>query len=302
VVIDFRDYTRLNCLRTLPYVQAWAQRYEAVGLQVIGIHTPEYTFGRERHQVELALAELNVAYPVLLDNDFKNWNAFRNRFWPSKYLIDPRGVIRAVHEGEGDYQSFERAIQTVLREHQPDVDLPSLMPPLRPEDDAEARRYRPTPELRGGFNRGALGNLEGYAGGAPLLYSLPDQRRSGAFYVSGAWRADMQHFMYCGSSEGEIRVPYEAVEVNAVLSPHADTVERLINPQTISVEVWQDDQPIAETMRGADLTEDGRLLVNRPRLYNLVRNPGFEQHELTLRVRAPGFALYAFAFGSGVMD
>lgn len=302
LLIDFWDYSCVNCLRTLPYVQEWHNRYDAAGLTIIGVHAPEFAFGKERVQVELALEELAVHYPVLLDADFKTWNAYDNRFWPAKYLIDAQGFIRYQQVGEGNYDQLEQAIQALLREVDPALDLPPIMNPLRPEDYPEVLCYRPTPDLRGGLRRGALGNPEGYAGGIPLVYRLPSQRQAGAFYVSGAWQAAEQFFFYQGRSEGIIQVPYEAVEVNAVLSPHPDAVERIVNPQTVSVEVWQDDSPLNDSRRGADLTEDGRLLVNRPRMYNLIRNPGFESHELTLRVHAPGFALYGFSFVSGVRD
>jgi hypothetical protein len=302
VLVDIWDYTGINCLRTLPYIQEWYHRYADHGLVVIGVHAPAFEFGRERAQVLAALHELDIHYPVLLDNDFMTWHAFNNYFWPSRYLIDANGRIRHHQSGEGGYMELEHSIQTLLREINPDVDLPPVMEPLRPEDYPERLHYRPTPELRGGLQRGALGNPEGYAGGVPILYSLPRQRQHGAFYVSGAWLADMQHIAYQGSNAGLIHVPYEAAEVNAVLSPHADTVERMLNPRAVSVEVWQDDRPIHAERRGADLTEDGRLVVHRPRMYNLIRNPGHERHELTLRVNTSGFALYAFSFISTVRD
>lgn len=300
VLIDIWDYTCINCLRTLPYVKSWHERYAPLGLMVIGLHTPEFTFGRERLQVELAVRELDVRYLVLLDNEFKTWHAYDNRFWPARYLIDHEGYIRYLSYGEGNYQEFERAIQTVLREIDANVTLPPLMPLLREEDQPEVALNRSTPELRTGLHRGALGNPEGYAGGVPILYRLPTKRINGAFYAAGAWQASDEYLAYKGTSEGIIRLPYEATEVNAVLSPHHDTVERYLHPEAVAVEVWQDDEPLGDERRGADLSAEGRLLVSRPRVYNLIRNPGFEQHELMLRVNTPGFALYAFSFVGGV--
>jgi thiol-disulfide isomerase/thioredoxin len=300
VLLDIWDYTCLNCLRTLPYLRAWHERYAAHGLVVIGVHTPEFTFGRERMQVELATRELEVHYPVLLDNDFKTWKAYDNRFWPARYLIDHEGCIRVLSYGEGHYQEFERAIQSVLREMDSDVALPPVLPSLREEDRPEAPLNHATPELRTGLHRGALGNPEGYAGGVPILYRLPTRRVNGAFYVAGAWQANDEYLAYKGTSEGIIQLPYEATEVNAVLSPHHDSVERFLHPEAVAVEIWQDDLPLGEERRGIDLTEDGRVLVSRPRVYNLIRNPRFERHELTLRVKTPGFALYAFSFVAGL--
>lgn len=300
VLLDIWDYTCVNCLRSLPYLRRWHERYAAHGLTVIGLHTPEFAFGRERLQVELAVRELNIDYPVLLDNEFKTWHAYDNRFWPARYLIDHEGVIRYQRYGEGGYQAFERAIQAVLRERDSNVTLPPIMPLLREEDQPEVALNRPTPELRAGLHRGALGNPEGYAGGVPILYCLPELRVNGAFYASGAWQASDEYFAYKGTSEGIIHLQYEAAEVNAVLSPHHDTVERYLHPEAVTVEIWQDDLPLSDEYRGADLTEEGRVLVSRPRLYNLIRNRGFEPHALTLRVSQPGFALYAFSFVGGV--
>jgi thiol-disulfide isomerase/thioredoxin len=302
VLIDIWEYSCINCLRTLPYLREWHRRYAHQGLTIIGVHTPEFAFGRERQQIEAAVAELDIRYPVLLDNNYETWDAFANRFWPAKYLIDQQGYIRYSRYGEGGYGDFERAIQTVLLQDNPDLELPPLMQPIRDEDVPGAVCYRPTPELHAGLQRGALGNPEGYARGVPMFYRMPPQRPHGAFYVEGAWQAGHEYLSYQGQAEGLIHLPYEAVEVNAVLTPHVDTVERMIHPQTVSVEVWQDERPLSDANRGVDVTPEGRALVDRPRMYNLVRNPGFEQHELTLRVKTRGFALYAFSFTGCVRE
>lgn len=296
VLVDIWEYTCINCLRTLPYLREWHRRYARLGLAIIGVHSPEFRFGRERQQLEEALLELEIPYPVLMDNNFETWDAFANRFWPSKYLIDQRGYIRFQSHGEGGYGEFERAIQSTLLEENLNLDLPPVMQPLRPEDVPGAVCYRPTPELAAGLKFGALGNPQGYASGAPVFYTMPDERVPGAFYVEGAWQAGHEYLAFEGRSEGLIHLPYEAVEVNAVLTPHVETVERMLHPETVQIEIWQDGQPLSETQRGSDVTEDGRVLVDRPRMYNLVRNPGFESHELTLRIRSRGFAVYSFSF------
>ncbi|MGQ9889728.1 MAG: redoxin domain-containing protein [Aggregatilineales bacterium] len=298
VLVDFWDYICINCLRALPYLREWHARYHQHGLVIIGVHTPEFAFGRERGQIEAAVRKLDIPYPVLLDSGFRTWDAFANRYWPAKYLIDPHGYIRYQSHGEGGYEAFEHAIQAVLLEDNPSRELPPVMQPLRPEDRPGAVCYRATPKLHAGLKHGALGNPEGYASGVPVLYQMPAQRPHGAFYAEGAWQAGREYLSYQGQAEGVIKLPYEAVEVNAVLAPHFEAVERMLHPQTVSVEVWQDDLPLDEAVRGADVSAEGRALVDRPRLYNLVRNPGFERHELTLRVRARGFAVYAFSFTS----
>ncbi len=296
LLVDFWEYSCINCIRTLPYLREWHHRYAPQGLVIVGVHSPEFRFGRERQQIEAAIEEFDIPYPVLMDDQLKNWDAYATRFWPTKYLIDQRGYIRYEHHGEGSYGVTEQAIQALLREERPDLDLPPIMQPLREEDRPGAVCYRPTGELSAGLLFGALGNPQGYARGAPMLYAMPDAREAGAFYLAGAWQAHEEYFMFQGQIEGLIRVPYEAVEVNAVLTPHGEVVERMLHPQTVSVEVWQDEMPLDESHRGRDLTEDGRVLIDRPRMYNLVRNPGFEPHELVLRVKTQGVGFYSFSF------
>lgn len=301
VLIDIWEYSCVNCLRTLPYIREWHRRYQQ-WLTIIGVHTPEFPFGRERTQIEIAARDLDLRYPIYMDNAFQVWEAYANRYWPAKYLVDQHGYIRYSSHGEGGYSQFEQAIQAVLREDDVSLELPPVMLPLREEDRPGAVCYRPTPELHGGLDRGALGNPEGYARSVPMMYMMPKQRRTGAFYVSGAWQAGEQYLVYQGQTEAIIRVPYEAVEVNAVLSPQVELIERVLHPEAVPVEIWQDDAPLSEATRGSDVTSDGRLLVDRPRMFNLIRNPGFEQHELTLRLKTRGLALYAFSFTGCVKD
>ncbi|MEZ4671966.1 MAG: hypothetical protein R3E39_29020 [Anaerolineae bacterium] len=296
-LIDIWEMSCINCLRTLPYIREWQRRYDK-WLTVIGLHTPEFPFAKEKQQIEMAVRQQEIIYPVYMDNNFAMWEAYANRYWPAKYLVDADGYIRYQSHGEGGYGAFEEAIQAVIHEFDTDATLPPVMQPLRDEDRPGAVCYRPTPELHAGLDRGALGNPEGYMRGVPVLYSMPKdkERQRGAFYVSGAWQAGEQFLSYQGQTEAIIRMPYEAVEVNAVLTPHVDLVERMVHPEPASVEVWQDELPLDDIVRGDDVTADGRVIVDRPRMYNLVRNRDFAQHELTLRVKVRGFAVYAFSF------
>ncbi|GAB4458444.1 MAG: hypothetical protein Kow00120_26990 [Anaerolineae bacterium] len=298
-LVDFWDYSCVNCVRTLPYLTAWHERYARLGLTIVGVHAPEFPFGREARAVRAAMDEFGIRYPVLLDNDYQTWDAYANQYWPAKYLIDARGYIRYRNHGEGYYHETERAIGALLREISPDLDLPDPLPLLRPEDAPGAVCYRPTPELHAGYLRGSLGNQEGYAAGATALYTLPEAREMDHFYVEGAWRAGETYMAYVGAETGSVVVRYAAAEVNAVLSPNADAVERALHPDAVAeVEVWQDGAPLTRDSAGRDVTFTPMPIVRvtRPRMVNLVRNPGFARHELTLRVRTPGLALYAFSF------
>ena len=119
VLIDFWDYTCLNCLRTLPYVKEWHRRYSSLGLQVVGVHAPEFSFAREHNNVVKAVREQGIEYPVVLDNEYAIWQAYANRYWPAKYLVDAQGYIRGYHHGEGAYRETEEALQALLRESFP---------------------------------------------------------------------------------------------------------------------------------------------------------------------------------------
>jgi thiol-disulfide isomerase/thioredoxin len=311
VLVDFWDYSCINCLRTFPYLVKWYERYVDAGLIVIGIHAPEFRFARSRAQIEQAIAEFGLRYPILLDNEYQNWDRFANRAWPTKYLIDVDGYIRYRQQGEGYYQETEQAIQALLRQRNPDLRLPALLSPLRAEDSPGAVCYRVTPELYAGYQRGSLGNPEGYAADNPLAYRMPPrfERAQPNFYAGGIWRAQGESFVFAGQDGGRLIVPYSAVGVNAVLSPSADPVEVILglpsseNPPL--VEVQQDGAPLTALNAGADIVfgEDGASLVtvSRPRLYRLVRNPDYAAHELELIFHAGGLAIYTLTFTSCIM-
>ncbi len=310
VLVDFWDYTCINCIRTLPYLTTWHERYAGWGLMIIGVHTPEFRFARARTQVEEAVEAYGIRYPVLLDNEYRTWDRFANRAWPTKYLVDAQGYIRYRVEGEGAYQQTEAAIQAALRERDPEVALPRLLPPLRPEDAPGAVCYRTTPELYAGYERGGLGNAEGYAANSPVVYALPlpPARREPHFYAAGIWQAGPESFAFAGRDGGRIVLPYHALGVQAVLSPSADPVEVALNLRRSEappvVEVRQDGLPLTPANAGEDiLYDDGGISyvhVERPRLYELVVNPVYGAHELELIFHAHGLALYSFTFTSCV--
>src|ERR1043166_9433641 len=160
VLVDFWDYTCVNCIRTLPYVKAWHERYKDVGLTVIGVHTPEFTFAQYESNVERGVRDFGLTYPIVIDSNYEIWKAFANRGWPSKFLLDKEGYLRYAHVGEGNYRECEEVIQELLREIDPDVLLPELMAPVREEDILGAICYPPTPELYLGHRRGRIRSEE----------------------------------------------------------------------------------------------------------------------------------------------
>lgn len=134
VLIEFWDFARVNSLRTMPYMEEWTRRYAGNGATILGVHAPGFSFGHDEAVVKDAVKRLGIMRPVLLDTDFRLWKDFANRGWPARYLFGRGGKLTYFHYGEGDYEECELSIQEILRELDPEVDLPPLMEPLRPED------------------------------------------------------------------------------------------------------------------------------------------------------------------------
>lgn len=316
VLIDFWEYSCVNCIRTLPYLKAWHERYAELGLTVIGVHTPEFHFGRVTEQVAAAVNEFELPYPILLDNQYQNWERYAVKAWPTKILVDPAGYIRMRRQGEGYYREIEQGIQLLLKQRDESVFLPDLLPPLRPEDEPGAVCYRPTPELYAGYQGGglfggALGNPEGYVSGAPMVYVLPPdkEREKEQFYLEGFWKAEPEAMVYAGQDGGRVLLSYRAAQVNAVLSPSIDSVELILglrhSESDPMVEVRLEGRPVPEWLAGRDIEydEDGRsyVRVERSQLFHLIDDDTFAERQLELVFRAPGIALYSFAFSGCVV-
>ncbi len=296
VLIDFWDYTCVNCLHTLPYVKEWARRYETHGLKVIGVHAPEFAFARDSGNVLRAVREHDIQYPVVLDNDYAIWQAYANRYWPAKYLIDGNGYLRYLHFGEGAYAETEQAIQALLKESFPELLLPGIMAPVRDEDATGAVCYRVTPELYLGYQRGAIGNVAGVEPDKPATYRDPGKHIDGYFYLEGDWLLSGEYLARPAGAQAESRltVPYMAKEVNVVLHPPTYG-----GSATISIE--QDGRPLSAEDAGADVTSGAAtsvITVDTPRMYRLISNRDIDRHELTLRTTSDGVAMYAFTFTS----
>lgn len=293
LMVDFWSYTCVNSLRALPYSGAWHERYGEVGLVLVGVHAPEFPFAREVENVERSVAELEVRYPVALDNDFHAWQAFHNHYWPARYLFDARGVLRYFHFGEGDYEESERAIQECLSEIHTDPAWPEPLAPLRPEDRPGVVCRPATPELYLGLERGHLGNSETAGAGETRAFELPGRRDSDRVCAQGPWRTELKYLESAGGGPAALHVRYSALEVNLVLAPAGEPIE---------IELAQDGLPLAAEDRGADAsaTPSGAAVVRvtHPRLYRLVKNREFGAHDLRVGVDRPGLRAYQFSFVS----
>ena len=298
VLVDFWDYTCVNCIRTLPYVQEWHRRYVDLGLTVVGVHAPEFSFGRESGNVQRAVREHGITYPVVLDNEYAIWQAYANRYRPAKYMIDAKGYIRGYHHGEGAYVQIEEALQALLREPFPELLLPGVMAPVRDDDRPGAVCYRVTPELYLGYARANFGNVE-IDPDRVATYADPGKHMDGAAYLAGDWLLASEYAARPAGATGESRItiPYMAKDVNLVIHPPT-------YGGAATISVTQDGAPIAADDAGADVVTGGATsiaTVDAPKMYRLVANREIDRHELTLSTMSDGVALYAFTFTSCVM-
>jgi len=288
VLLDFWDYTCVNCIRTLPYVAEWHRRYSPKGLIVVGVHAPEFSFARNRANVLDAIAQFGLDYPIVLDNGYAIWRAYSNRYWPAKYLIDAQGRLRYYHFGEGLYEETEKQIQNLLRELDPATQFQPLLDPIRDSDKPGAVCYRVTPELYLGYARGQFGNPAGVSRDKSFDYSDPGRYIEGAAYLSGRWLVGDESSR-AEDSGATIMLRYTAMDVNLVMAPPAS------GPARIELLIGEEQRP------GSDVTlENGRcfITVERPRMHSLIANPSVLSGSIRLKMLDPGVSAYAFTFVS----
>jgi thiol-disulfide isomerase/thioredoxin len=292
-LIDFWDYTCVNCIRTLPYVVQWHQRYAKEGLMVIGVHAPEFNFARQPDFVLQAVRDFQIEYPVVLDNSYVIWRAYSNRFWPAKYLVDSQGRIRYYHYGEGGYRETEALIQRLLSEINPTLRLPLPMDPMRDTDRPGAVCHRVTPELYLGHQRGQFGNPQGVTAGLAQEYRDPGVRMEGMVYLGGKWAVG-EESSEAVADDASLALRYTAKEVNLVMAPSQDG-------GPVRVELTLE----GEQQAGHDSRiENGHAVieVDRPRMYNLVANDDVRPGGLKLTARNKGLNAYAFTFTSCALN
>ena len=294
LLMDFWDYSCVNCVRTLPYMNEWYRRYREYGLVVVGIHTPEFKFGANPEHVERVIREQEIRYPVVTDNDARLWSAYGNRSWPTKHLVDKDGFIRYSHSGEGVYEQFERAIQALLNEAGIHGQFPPLMEPLRESDREGVLCYRQSNELYVGYLRGTMGNVEGYSPESTVEHSDSGLYLPGRFYLEGRWTDEKEFVRFSGegSGEGHIGFRYEASEVNGVLGVEPGKMCELV--------VEQDGKMLTAENKGNDVVLDergvSRVRVIVPGMYNLVKNSEFGAHILRLKASCATMKVYTFTF------
>jgi thiol-disulfide isomerase/thioredoxin len=279
VLVDFWTYTCINCIRTLPYLKAWNADYGKDGLTIVGVETPEFAFEHEASNVEDAIKQFGLRYPVVQDNNMGTWNAYGNEYWPADYLIDASGHVRYATAGEGDYSQTETAIRALLAEAGYAVgDMSHPTDVVTPSEVATPETYLGTNRAQG-WRDGPKSGLHDYG------MSVPAQLALNEFDFSGEWNIAGQPAT--AVSNAGIDMEFEAKNVYLVLSSQGE--------QPRKVRVLLDGRPIPNDLAGADV-HNGALTVTGERLYSLVSLPADQQHRLSLRLE-PGVSGYAFTFG-----
>ena len=289
VLYDIWTYSCINCVRTLPYITAWDEKYADQGLLIVGVHSPEFEFEKDVYNVEMAVSKHGINYPVVLDNDKEIWKAFENRYWPRKYIADDEGFIRYDHIGEGKYEETEKVIQDLLKERAQNLGIQFVSAEETVDIEEFQHSSFRTPELYFGykfaFGRNQLGNDEGFKPEKIVEYTIPqDNLRLHYFYMEGTWK-NFEGSMKLLSEKGSIVLPYKGKEVNIVASGDAQ------------LQIFIDGEIINSEMKGKDVSENGILEVKGAELYNLVNSEKSEQHTIQIVASGNELEMFTFTFG-----
>ena len=268
VLIDFWAYSCINCQRSIPHVVAWDDAYRDAGLQVIGIHSPEYAFEKDAANVEAGAEDFGITYPVALDNNLSTWTNYRNRYWPAHYLIDADGVVRHIAFGEGNYAATEKLIRELLEDADPGVQLP---PPTDVSD--ETPREDLTRETFLGSSKDVNFAGPGAYRAGEGEYAYPQDQAQDTFALEGSWRIETQFATPAGDAGAGIRLDFRAGEVRMVLAGEGEVRVRLDDGKTETIEV-----------------------SGTPRSYEIVARDGAERAIVEVEV-SPGVEAYSFTFG-----
>lgn len=295
VLVDFWTYSCINCIRTIPYLNEWYDKYSDKGLVIVGIHTPEFEFEKNSENVKSAVQKFGIKYPVLQDNDKETWNEYDNRYWPRKYLVDDEGYIRYDHIGEGAYNETEKVIQGLLTERAGHLGIKNINLNASQNVDSGSKLESQdvnfskikSPELYFGyeFARASLGNTEGFKPNQSLFYNLPENSeiKPNMIYLEGKWKNNPDH-MELQSSNGSILLKYNSKSVNIVAGAKGNFT------------VIQDGKLITNDL-SKDSDSRGKFVADGQRLYNLVTNKNYGEHTIEIDVKGPGFQIYTFTFG-----
>jgi thiol-disulfide isomerase/thioredoxin len=287
ILLDFWTYSCINCIRTIPYLDAWYQKYSNEGLEIVGIHTPEFDFEKQISNVQTAVAQYGIQYPVVLDSDYGTWTAYGNLYWPSEYLIDIAGYVVHNSIGEGNYAQTEAEIQQLLAQRDVALGLPNTVSSGTVNVAAANLNEIESPETYFGAERNqTLANgAQGETGVQDLMLPTSDTTLN-ELYLGGKWDFESQYAM-SEASGTTILFQYDAGKVYFVAGA----------AQTTTIQVIQDGQPVGPGVAGSDVVSS-TLTVGPNRLYNVINNAsGGGGHTLELIVHQPGLQAFTFTFG-----
>ena len=274
VLVDIWTYSCINCIRTVPHIQSWWEKFGPDNFVVIGVHTPEFAFEKDVDNVQEAMRRLGITFPVALDNDYDTWKAFNNRYWPALYLLDVDGNIRYMHFGEGKYEETEAAIAALLKEAA--VDMPTQTGSSVSTDITPLSR---TEILLGAKYWSALGNALGLPDAETHTYTLPTIRDKKKYYLGGNWQMRDSERQVLESNEGEIAFSFTGSEVDIILGK-------------------EDDSPVdyIQATVFIDGVQTKKFTFSFHNVYSLYKGESGE-HDVVLRLKGTGVAAYSLMFG-----
>jgi thiol-disulfide isomerase/thioredoxin len=291
VLVDFWDYSCINCIRAIPYVRAWADKYKDSGLVVIGVHTPEFDIEKLTPNVQKAVNKFGITYPIAIDSNQAIWNAFHNEYWPAHYFIDAKGKVRFEHFGEGNYDQSEHWIQELLQERAGKaMPVGAVSVQAQGVEAAAHTGDVRSPETYVGFGRAEhFASPGGFRMGAEKSYVAPTHPTLNEWGFEGKWVDNMQRAVL-NSSGGKIVFHFHARDLHLVLGPTADG-------KPVRFRVTIDGQAPGED-HGVDTDAQGNGVVTDHRLYQLVRQRGtVTDHIFTIEFEDPGVQAFSFTFG-----
>lgn len=290
VLVDFWTYSCINCLRSIPYVRAWAEKYRSSGLVVIGVHTPEFAFEKDIDNVRRAVTDLKITYPVALDSDYAIWKAFHNSFWPSDYLVDGTGRIRHHHFGEGKYDETERQIQELLNERDGRLDITGLVKDTGQGAEAPPDSDVESPETYLGYDRAdSFLSPGGLKQDVAHAYLFPHHLELNQWGLAGTW-TDHAQSADLDSMRGRIIYRFHARDVHLVLGT-------AVPGKPVRFRVTIDGKAPGES-HGVDTDAAGAGKIADHRLYQLIRQSDpIEDRTFEIEFLDPGAEVYSFTFG-----
>lgn len=280
VLVDFWTYTCINCIRTLPYLKTWHDKYKDKGLVIVGVHTPEFAFEKDPKNVETAIRDFGITYPVMQDNNYATWEAYNNRYWPAKYLVDKDGKIYYTHFGEGAYDQTEKTIQTLLSQIGQDVSGDIINNPAYSISAKTRETYL-------GYQRiEFLSSPERVQPNKPASYTVPTNVPKNTFALDGTWTVGDEYAIPVKGSS--LVLHFDAAQVFLVMRPKSPGTNGQIKITLDSKEI---------TIQAGDDVKNEMVTVENDRLYKLIKLSQSGAHFLKLEFLDDNLELFAFTFG-----